>query len=302
MRTPGWMIGGALALALMATRAHACSECMCGTPFPADALGGVVPMEFRYGFEERYLSKSNALDDGPGEEREREHRVSAFALWRARDQLALLVKLPYNVKEVTETPAGGPADSRRSNGWGDAEATALIGVTRPRGGRGATLGVVAGITAPTGPNSVRDGAGELLDSHLQPGAGAWSGTVGTSLAATAGTGLVDASVLRRWNGTNGRGYRYGRTLLYNLGYSSRPVSGWQLIAQLNGRSAARDHLEDGTRGVNTGGTVVYVAPGLRWTSAIGIGVEAAVQVPVLRSLYGDQEEHVTGRLALSVNQ
>ena len=55
---------------------------LCGTPFPSDVLGGVVPTQFTYGLEERYLSKSNALDEGPGEEQEGEHGVAAFALWR----------------------------------------------------------------------------------------------------------------------------------------------------------------------------------------------------------------------------
>ena len=55
-----------------ASRAQACSQCMCGTPFPAGVLGGVVPMQVTYGIEERYLSKTSGLDEGPGEEQERE--------------------------------------------------------------------------------------------------------------------------------------------------------------------------------------------------------------------------------------
>ncbi len=301
MRRFGWIACLAVALLGPAAGAQACSECMCGTPFPADALGGVVPMQFRWGFEDRYLSKSNGLDDGPGVEQEREHRVAAFGLWRARNRLALLVKAPYNVKELHETPLGEPTDTRTSRGFGDAEATALIGLLHTNGAHAATLGAVLGVIAPTGSNSARNGVGELLDQHLQPGSGAWAGTGGVHLSAAMGRGLVDASVLGRLNGTSGRGYRYGRTLLYNLGYTSPSLNGWQLLAQLNGRSSAHDRNEDGTQGANTGGSVLYLAPGARWTSGIGMGVEAGVQVPVARALYGVQTEHVTAHLAVSVS-
>ena len=91
-------------------------------------------------------------------------------------------------------------------------------------------------------------------------------------------------------------------LLYNAGYTSPSRRGWELIAQLNGRTAARDRLEDGARGENTGGTVVYAGPGARWHSGIGVSLEAAAQIPVLQSLNGDQDEHTTLRMALSVDR
>jgi hypothetical protein len=141
---------------------------MCGTPFPADALGGVVPMELRYGLEDRYLSKSNGLEEEPGTEAEREHRIGGFVLWRATNRLALLGRLPYNVKSIEETPEGGPTTTRTQHGLGDAEATALVGLVHTEGRHGAVLGMVLGASAPTGSNVERDNTGERLDEHLQP--------------------------------------------------------------------------------------------------------------------------------------
>jgi len=291
-----------LALAAGASSSQACSQCMCGTPFPADALGGVVPIQIRYGLEERYLSKANGMDEGPGSEQEREHRVSGFALWRAADRLAMLGRVPYNVKELTESPAGSPSSNETSRGFGDAELLALIGVSHVGGAHGHTLGAVLGVTAPTGSNVARDETGARLDAHLQPGAGAWSGTAGLNLALATGVGTLEASVLGRTSGTSAHGYRYGDALLYNLGLSRGAGAGITLLAQLNARSANRDRQEDGTLGANTGGTVVYASPGLRWRSGFGIGLEAAVQVPVVKSLDGAQDEHTTGRLSLSLER
>src|SRR5262245_42562540 len=164
--------------AVPAPRAHACSQCLCGTPFPSDALGGVVPMQLRYGLGDRYLSKSNALEEAPGTESEREHRVSGFVLWRASNRLALLGRLPYNVNEITESPEGETATTQKASGIGDGEVTALAGLWHSTGSHPAVLGLVAGVTAPTGSNDMKNSAGDRLEAHLQPGTGAWSGTTG----------------------------------------------------------------------------------------------------------------------------
>jgi len=40
-------------LCAVSSNASACSQCMCGTPFPAGVFGGVVPARFTYGLEDR---------------------------------------------------------------------------------------------------------------------------------------------------------------------------------------------------------------------------------------------------------
>ena len=295
-------LGITLSAVSLVDRAQACSQCMCGTPFPAGVLGGVVPKQITYGMEDRFLSKTSGLDEGPGQEQEREHRVAGFAMWRPLNRLALLGRLPYNVKQVTDLVGSAGPRTQTSRGLGDAELTALVGVVRGAGRHSMTLGLVLGATAPTGSNDARDASGERLDIHLQPGIGAWSGTAGLNLAMTGVRGTWDASVLNRISGTSAHGYLYGKTVLYNAGYTSRPWKSLQLLAQINGRWAARDRLEDGTVGENTGGLVTYAAPGVRWLIGSGLGIEGAIQVPVTQRLYGDQSEHATGRLSLSVSR
>jgi hypothetical protein len=275
---------------------------MCGTPFPSDLLGGIVPMQFSYGIEERYLSKENALEEVPGSEKEREHRIAGFAMWRPLDRLALLGRLPYNIKEIKEHAEGEQEIIETSQGLGDAEVLAMVGVLHRPGPTSVMLGLVVGGTAPTGSSHAQNDEGERLDAHLQPGTGAWSGTAGLHVAVTAKSGVWDASVLGRANTKNSHGYRYGDAVLYNAGYTSRGWRGVQLLAQINGRSAARDRFEDATMGENTGGTATYASPGLRWNTGVGLALEGAIQIPVAQSLYGDQTEHATGRLTLSMSR
>ena len=289
----------ALSTSGLVNRAQACSQCMCGMPFPPGVLGGVVPKQVTYGIEDRLLSKTSSLDEGPGEEVEREHRVAGFAMWRPLNRVALLGRLPYNVKQVTDQVGPAGPSTQTSRGVGDAELTVLVGFARGVGPRAMTLGLVFGGTAPTGSNEARDASGERLDIHLQPGIGAWSGTTGLNLAMNGARGTWDASALYRMSGTSTHGYRYGKAVLYNAGFTSHAWKGVQLIAQVNGRWAARDRLEGGMVGENTGGLVTYAAPGMRWSIGSGLGVEGAIQVPVTQRLYGDQSEHVTGRVLLS---
>jgi hypothetical protein len=275
---------------------------MCGMPFPPDALGGPVPQRLRFGLEERYLSKQNALEDVVGVEKEQEHHAGAYALARVSSRVLLLGRASYVWKEITVEPVGDTPASERSNGLGDAELTALAKLRELSlgGQRTALLSFVGGARLPTGANDLRDSAGERLDEHLQTGTGAWSGLAGLDLTLPLPAGRLDLNASYRANGENSRNYRYGNAFLYNAGFARRVGSVLELSLQANGRVARRDRLEDGAFGENTGGSVVYASPLVRWFTGVGVLIEAGAQFPVASALDGEQKEHATARFALSL--
>jgi len=280
--------------------AQACSQCMCGSPLPAAYLWGAEPDHFRFGVEERYLSKANALDEEPGMEQESEHRVSAYGLWRPAEPLLLLGRLPYSFREQIQRPLDGTEATTRHNGLADAELTSVWRAWQPWVGEGrrATVSLIGGVIVPTGSNHARDDEGVRLDEHLQTGAGAWRGSFGGIAVAPVGVGTVEIDAQERWNGTNDFDYHYGNTFLANAGYTSRVYGSFQLLAFANARSALRD--EDGAAfAPNTGGTMIYASPALRYWGKGGWIADLAVQVPVVSNLYGIQEEHTTARLGIS---
>jgi len=280
--------------------AQACSQCMCGSPLPAAYLWGPEPDRFRFGFEERYLSKETALDQVPGTEEENEHRVSVYGLWRPVEPLLVVGRMPYSFRELIETPVGGPRTTTHNSGFSDAELTASWRVAQPWVGEGrrATVSLLGGVTAPTGSNSARDDNGERFDEHLQPGSGAWRGTFGGLAVTPIGSGTFELDAQGRWNGTNDFDYHYGDTFLANAGYTSRLHGMWQFLGFVNARSAQRD--EDGADfAPNTGGTMIYAAPAIRYWGKGGWIADLSVQVPVVSNLYGIQEEHTTARLGIS---
>lgn len=296
----GLIAAGAL-LALIQRGASACSQCMCGMPFPPDALGGPAPQTFRFGFEEQYLSKENGLDDAPGIEREQEHHVGAYALARVSSRVMLLGRLPYVFKQITSEPVGEVSTIAKSDGLGDAELLALVKLHEfPFGDRAALLSMVGGTRMPTGANQMKDATGARLDEHLQPGSGAWSGLAGADLTLPLSAARLDLNASYRVNLENSEHYRYGNALLYNGGISRRVGSVLDLSLQLNGRVAEQDHLDAASLAANTGGSVLYVAPIARWFVGPGVQLEAGAQFPIASALIGIQEEHATARIAVSL--
>jgi hypothetical protein len=293
------MMLGALLATLVAGRALACSQCLCGSPTPPGYLLGNLSGRFSFGLEERMLSKANGLEDESGEERQIEHRISPLVLFRPTPRVALQARLPYVVKRLTTTVAGAPEEIERSQGLGDGDVLARVDALRfgNRLTRGGSLAVVASASVPTGSNDKKGADGERLEAHLQPGTGAWSGGGGLAFDLALPSSALTASVLVRANGTNSHDYRYGTAVLFNAGYA-RSLSGpWQVALELNGRTAKRDHTEDGTEDPNSGGTVAYAAPSVRWAGLGPVALDAAVQIPVAQSLHGDQTEKTTARLS-----
>lgn len=282
--------------------ASACSQCLSGNPVPACALGDAAPGRFRWGFEERRLSKANAMDDEPGVESSREHRLAVFGAWRARECVTLLVRAPYAVKELRTAPAEGVSSIRRTRGPGDLEALAILTVVRMGERHPFRLDVVAGGSAPTGADDLRAIGGERYEAHLQPGTGAWSATLGVNASKRAGDGEWTLGARGRVNERGRHGYRYGGAFLCDGGFEWSRWKRFRPTMGLDGRAVAHDVAEDGTAVANTGGAVLYVAPGLRWAPSRDWGLEAGLQVPVAQSLAGDQTEHATARVTLEVGR
>ncbi len=296
------MLCSAVALLLVPSFAAACSQCQCGMPFPPDALGGPAPSRVRVGADERFFSKQNALEGAPGLEKEQEHHIGLWAVARAGSNVSLLARLPYVYKKITAEPTNDVSSFEKNDGLGDAELNALVKLHEFAlgGDRRALLSGVVGTRIPTGQSDAQDETGARLDEHLQTGTGAWSGLAGLDLNAMLPAGRFDVGAAWRGNGENSHGYRYGDVWLYNAGLARRVGSVLELSLQANGRVAKQDRLEDGSLGENTGGHVLYASPVVRWFAGGGVLVEASAQFPVTSALKGEQEEHSTARIAVSL--
>lgn len=297
--------------ATLAPRASACSICRCGDP-TFNALGAAIytPGQFRLALDWERFDKENAVSEiGSteivGRDAEIENRFTLSAAYSFGERFTLVGRLPFSVRALTSTDADGGAETTRTNGLSDPDFTALFRVwasgPAPGLGRRAWISLVAGIKTPWGRNDLSEG-GARFDEHAQPGTGAWDvyGGVSAVLMLDASSSIF-ASFQYRHTGTNAFAYQYGRSTTANLAYERKLGSAVDAILEVNWRHAEQDVVDDGgNRDPNTGGDLVYLTPRVVIDLGGGLLARVGVQIPVVKSLYGDQTEHANVNVGLTV--
>ena len=193
---------------------------------------------------------------------------------------------------------------------------------------GSQWALLGGVKAPTGATNRTDRAHELFELEFQPGSGSWDWLLGLATSQRLGIISLHANVLYTFAGTGEQRTDLGDRFQYNLAASYRligastapvatspmrlggsdermhhgagpglkdhahvePPSGrtLDLVLELNGEWHGRQGI-DGVKDPNSGGTTVYLSPGVRlsgdkWTSFLSVGV------PIVTNLYGVQAE------------
>ncbi len=312
---------------LAAEQGSACSVCRCdegmmlcsagSSDQSAQSLNALPDKgKFRFQLRNLLLSKSNglAIESSPspvsvaklaqagtpaGTEHEREFRPSLRASYGITNQLTLSAELPYSFKRIEEqAPSGNTASS--TSGFGDAELTLAWSTPFARTQKETwTLGFGGTLKTPTGSNnSIRNS--ERLDEHLQPGSGSYDWQFGSTIARVAVNSSEHVSLYVRLTGTNSFAYHYGKAILYNLGMQQRIAQSVFGTIQIDGRHASRD-TQDRLDVDNTGGSVLYLSPGIRLRVTPRVSLIASVQIPVWENLYGIQSEKAVLNTGVSLD-
>ena len=248
-------------------------------------------------FVARAIVQSSQSGDDPGAT---DRDLSATSLvsvlgYGVTPRLAVFGVLPYTDKDLDLT-VGGSRLSRSSSGIGD---VSLFGrytlLQRDQPGRTFRVAPFVGVKAPTGDDDERDSLGRL-PAALQSGTGAWDafgGVVATyQILAFQVDGQVSYRVNNEANGFDpGDEARLDASLQYRL-WPRTLGSGVPdfLYGVLEMNLVHRDkHEINGTTDENSGGTTLYLAPGLQYVSKRWI-VEGVVQLPVIENLNGSALE------------
>jgi hypothetical protein len=205
--------------------------------------------------------------------------------------LALTATLPVVSKAIRAVGAGTSTSTSDATALGDAEIAARYALWRGVNlgiGRVHEVALTAGTSMPTGANALTSG-GERIDEHGQPGTGAWGPFAGVHYRFEQGRWLGFASLSGRVRSENGHDYRYGSALLWSVHGQYFPVMRVVLDLGIDGRHAAADELA-GQAVVNTGGTVLSVAPGLYYNALGGAWLFVRGQVPFVKNFRGDQDQ------------
>lgn len=246
-----------------------------------------------------------------GEEELRTTQLDLYASWTPLDRLTLTLDVPFVANRITEE-IGDDRTRATLAGLGDLSLSSSYVLWRNRDVLPSTwLEGRLFVKAPTGRDESK--VEGVRDPHLQPGTGSWDFGAGLAGVHRLSWGSLYASLLYRENTQGSLDYTYGDVFLANVAVEV-PVghalgrSEWSWLTaglELNFRYAGYDQA-DGERVRNTGGSILYATPSLRfrlpWSVRGGpLSVRGAVQIPLTQSwLHGRQEEDAVWSLGLLV--
>jgi len=206
--------------------------------------------------------------------------------------LALFGILPWLGKELDLTTPGGQRISRGTNGFGDAQIFARYTVfQKDMRGSNFRIAPFAGLELPTGEDDDHDSLGRL-PQPLQSGSGSWDPLGGVIVTWQTLDYQIDAQLAYKAN-TQANGFEFGDEFRFDtsLQYRLLPrelgpgVPGFLYgVIEANLLHQAKDKI-GGFNDPNSGGTRLYLSPGLQYVTRKWI-VEAIVQIPVVQDLGG----------------
>jgi hypothetical protein len=157
-----------------------------------------------------------------------------------------------------------------------------------------------GIKTASGTTGLRNAEGEEAEVTIQPGNGSVDGIAGVEydqniLTLPTLSGKYAALPLKlgvsyQFAGKGTDDYKFGNTFLAHIGTSYRFLDRADLLLQVNGRF--QDYADVGSTDEpreNTGGTWIFLSPGIGLQLSNALGGTAFVQLPVYQNVHGIQQ-------------
>lgn len=236
--------------------------------------------------------------------------TSVAIAYGAGDNLTISARLAHidrkNIR-ATGLEAGAPEVHVHgdSSGLGD---LLLFGQYRFLQSSGADAAILFGFKAPTGETDEKDRDGARFETELQPGTGSWDFLAGAALSKKLGKVGFHANML--YNKTTegsestklGDAWSYGVAASYRLNGTNhahhdhthhhgdeRGALAWELLVELNGETRRKNKIA-GEPEAHSGGTTVYLSPGIKASSKNGVGGFFSIGIPAVEDQNGKQTE------------
>ena len=171
-----------------------------------------------------------------------------------------------------------------TEGFGDAVVGARVGIM----GGMRPLVATFGVKLPTGNSrDLSPGFGLVLDPMGQPGSGATDLLASAQYSWAALGASWSAALSRQQTTQSPLRYEYGDETIASLGAARRVAGPVTASLQVKAFHRARSRFL-GRPLDSTGGTTLYLTPGLRAATVAGVSVYAAVPIPFYRYVYENQ--------------
>ncbi len=205
-------------------------------------------------------------------------------------KFALSVSIPFmNNRDHEHDIIHGPGDEdyarERTSGMGDIR---LTGKYAAHTSIRHLLVAGLGVKAPTGEYKLRNSSGDINELTLMPGSGAWDGLISMHYTYQIQPHKWDTFISGAYQlaTANDLEYKMGDTLLFNAGTNYRFTAHekeFTTSLQINLRQAPRDEFNDQDV-PNTGGTWVYLTPGITVHATANTAVYTHLQLPLYQAV------------------
>lgn len=257
------------------------------TALPVARGEGIFRAQFKY---------LTASDDGPGNRDLTVGMVPLVGVYGLTEKWALFGIFPYMDKDLeVNTPSG--RRTREVSGLGDTTFLARYTVfQQDRPGQTFRIAPFVGLETPTGEDNENDSLGRL-PQPLQLGSGSWDPLAGVVTTWQTLERQIDAALSYKVN-TEANDFEFGDVARFDLSYQHRvwprelgPGVPAFFYGVLEGNLIWQEQNEiDGQKDPDSGGTTLYIAPGIQWVTKRTV-LESAVQLPLIQDLKGNALEN-----------
>ncbi len=296
-----------------------------GVTLPTNMWAGGIITQFTSfaGASDQSLlaAKNNAVDEAHGDVHSLNTLLipSVFAAYGVTDDLTLGLRIPYVLRSGVRSPNEAGTEVEKlgdPSGFGD---VSFFGQYRfyHSDDNLNHASLVVGLKAPTGQTSVptsppqhhdeeeEEGGhhgGGAFEAHHQPGSGSWNPSFGLSFTRAMGNFSFDTSVLYTVATTGaqktdlGDLFGYNFALSYSFGaparnnfFSSSNNAPWTAVLELNGEWQDYQRI-NGEIDPNSGGHLMFISPGIRYSGGKSWNTALSVSAPVLTDSNGFQTD------------
>lgn len=209
------------------------------------------------------------------------------------DDVDLYLTTPIVSKNSIEVHEHATLGKRESaTGFGDMQLTSKYRFWKKH----VEAAAIAGIKFPTGRTNDKRVSGKKFEAEQQPGTGSWDGEFGLVLSRNFKQRFSTAtSFLYNLKTEGAQDFKAGDVFRYNIGasYALRKLGSFpnlSIICELNHEWALKDRSRTHAPVFDSGGTSIFVTPGLEAAFNRHVSVFWGMPVPIYQNLGGEHEE------------
>lgn len=226
------------------------------------------------------------------------------------EKFSFKANIPLISKELHMTKTKASETIIKNTGFGDLKTFLGYSIKSQKKGDKYSALLEFGLTLPTGESNKTfniNTAKGVIESKSPYGIQLGDGSVDTTFKITLSKNLkdsrVDFSTDYTINNEGDHNVKFGNELNYNFAYIKGFSPKFSVFTELNGKYSDKNEV-NGVKEDNSGGSILYLTPGIVYKAMNNLALMAAVQLPIYRDLNGEQllsDYRLQTKISYSIN-